>query len=98
MREKLIDLIWHTNTTDTSEEIADHLIANGVTIQEWIPVSERLPKYGSDIITYGGDGCVRVQTFYGVFEKIIGTRLGEITVDKATHWMPLPKAPGEEDA
>lgn len=24
--------------------IADHLIANGVTIQKWIPVSERLPE------------------------------------------------------
>lgn len=23
--------------------IADHLIANGVTIQRWIPVTERLP-------------------------------------------------------
>lgn len=25
-------------------EIADHLIANGVTIQKWIPVTERLPQ------------------------------------------------------
>lgn len=24
--------------------LADHLIANGVTVQEWIPVSERLPE------------------------------------------------------
>ena len=27
-----------------NEVIADHLIANGVTIQKWIPVSERLPE------------------------------------------------------
>ena len=26
------------------EEIADHLIANGVTVQEWISVKDRLPK------------------------------------------------------
>ena len=26
------------------EIIADHLIANGVTVQEWVPVSERLPE------------------------------------------------------
>ena len=30
---------------------ADHLIANGVTVQEWIPVSERLPDvYDSYIV------------------------------------------------
>lgn len=26
-----------------SRDIADHLLANGVTINEWIPVTERLP-------------------------------------------------------
>ena len=26
--------------------IADNLIANGVTVQEWIPVTERLPEIG----------------------------------------------------
>ena len=45
VREKLVELIessryWGSNT---SEEIADHLIANGVTVQEWISVDERLP-------------------------------------------------------
>ena len=29
---------------DTYAAIADHLIANGVTIQRWIPVTERLPE------------------------------------------------------
>lgn len=28
---------------DDVAEIADHLIANGVTVQRWIPVTERLP-------------------------------------------------------
>ena len=27
-----------------SEYIADHLIANGVTVQEWISVKDRLPE------------------------------------------------------
>lgn len=45
VREKLVELIesaryWGSNT---SEEIADYLLRNGVTVQEWIPATERLP-------------------------------------------------------
>ena len=48
VREKLIDLIIDTKRTDPetgsfTEYLADHLIAHGVTVQEWIPVTERLP-------------------------------------------------------
>ena len=28
------------------EKIADYLISNGVTVQEWIPVNDRLPEMG----------------------------------------------------
>lgn len=53
IREKLAKLIEESRIRKTENEgfcicgshiIADHLIANGVTVQEWIPVSERLPK------------------------------------------------------
>ena len=46
VREKLVELIesaryWGSNT---SEEIADNLLENGVTVQEWISVKDRLPE------------------------------------------------------
>lgn len=55
MREKLIELIeqvqyhgmapWkHGMQAIGNTEVADHLIQNGVTIQKWIPVTERLPE------------------------------------------------------
>ena len=45
MREKLIELLSQVQYLGGLEEkIADHLIANGVTIQKWIPVAERLPE------------------------------------------------------
>ena len=48
VREKLVELVKRAITDwkhgDVSEMIADHLIANGVTVQEWIPVNERLPE------------------------------------------------------
>ena len=52
VREKLVELIesaryWGSNT---SEEIADHLIAHGVTVQEWISVDDELPEVGGYVV------------------------------------------------
>lgn len=57
MREKLIEFghdarmnaLWH-NAPNQSEYMTDMLIDNGVTIQKWISVKERLPEdvYGKD--------------------------------------------------
>ena len=65
--EKLIELVrdaikWRPSIarvvgeTDT-KKIADHLIANGVTIQRWIPVTERLPQEDEPL----GATCEQVQ-------------------------------------
>ena len=63
-REKLIELIVQGNimafgrSESFAEIIADHLIANGVTVQQWISVKERLPeKDGKYLVCrrlYGG--------------------------------------------
>lgn len=47
VREKLIALIQSATdgcATYWAGLIADNLIANGVTVQNWIPVTERLPE------------------------------------------------------
>ena len=59
VREKLVELLKKTPIAEINGHIAeaeacfvphvfesmvDHLIANGVTIQRWIPVAERLPE------------------------------------------------------
>ena len=44
VREKLVELLRDVQYLGGLEEkIADHLIENGITVQEWIPVMERLP-------------------------------------------------------
>ena len=46
VREKLIDLLTG-HSIDTQQDVAyvaDHLISNGVTVQEWISVDDRLPE------------------------------------------------------
>ena len=75
VREKLVELLSniyflmidgpdtigeYTIPNKFKEKIADHLIANGVTVQEWIPVTERLPEEGEYVLcvlkgfNYGG--------------------------------------------
>ena len=62
-REKLIELLQCVPQPEaiiagqrygkqliSASRIADHLIANGVTVQQWIPVAERLPEVGCDVL------------------------------------------------
>ena len=90
-REKLIDLLGETVAdcmpTECLCEVADHLIANGVTVQKWIPVSERLPDWR--------DGKVLVFTTYGISicERTLNSRWKGQHANWITHWMPLPEPP-----
>ena len=51
VREKLVELLDNAiiDSDDNygfpnTKQVAEHLIANGVTVQEWIPITERLPE------------------------------------------------------
>ena len=59
VREKLVELldIIIQPGQKTLGDIADHLIANGVTVQEWISVKERLPQENEPV----GTICETVQ-------------------------------------
>ena len=87
VREKLVELL-KTQFYDEYEfeEIADWLIAHGVTVQEWIPVTERLPDVGIEVLIYSEDDGVCVD-YYG------GDSFGYYD---ATHWMPLSEPPKGE--
>ena len=76
VREKLVELIesaryWGSNT---SEEIADHLIANGITVHEWISVKDRLPEEdGAYLVTansFGNRQSVKFRWFAKDGEKV----------------------------
>ena len=75
----------------------DFLIANGVTIQKWIPVTERLPDEDDYYL------C-SVKSFVHLGRKYVsilsydkgGFKEGHIYTDDVTHWMPLPEAPKED--
>ena len=118
MREKLIELLddalhsanWVMGDyyPDT-DEVADHLIANGVTIQKWIPVTERLPEH--DLPKGSKVKQIKVLVAYKTNSRWVtrtqirakGYWYGEPdrwswvkTSDPITHWMPLPEPPSGE--
>ena len=90
MREKLIELIEceeNCITRSIAEWTADFLIANGVTIQKWIPLSEQKPDRDTLVIVFFEgmrDTPAAIQIMYG---WCIG--------GSASHWMPLPEPPKE---
>lgn len=86
----------------TMEMFTDHLIANGVTVQKWIPVSESLPEDGAlSIVTYircdngepASDGIAYLDRgcWYWRFDS---PEDDEVVLAEITHWMPLPSAEG----
>lgn len=65
----------------------------------WIPVTERLPLYGQDVLavrTYGdGEKCQEVlMAHIAVWNEETGEKWWNAT--NITHWMLLPEPPKEE--
>lgn len=100
VREKLVELIesaryWGSNT---SEEIADHLISNGVTVQEWISVEEKLPEVGGYVV------CIAKRNPFSRFMPMVAriekngwvNPITEQYISEATHWMPIHQPPKGE--
>lgn len=77
------------------EIIADHLIANGVTVQKWIPVTERLPEQYEAVIGWTGNTMGEVQLSHGD-EFIWVDDDGWNNTAPVTHWMPFPEPPKGE--
>ena len=108
VREKLVELLQNAKAAMKSENLScdiarnmfvvDFMMANGVTVQEWISVKDRLPEF-----------CVSVlaRCFYnGKWKTLVchtsKEHAGEWYTDevcqwvKVTHWMPLPEPPEGE--
>lgn len=74
------------------KQMMEHYIANGVTVQQWIPVTEKLPtredanETESILAIHKADGYV-------------GRWIWDIVArhpKEFTHWMPLPQPPKED--
>ena len=102
VREKLIELLdrfvydeWYGN-----EDIAEKLISNGVTVQEWISVNDRLPdnKEHDWVLAQivEDNGYMHIpkvmeyrQSKNDWFEETYGWLSEHNGAFTVTHWMPL---------
>jgi hypothetical protein len=63
---------------------------NQVSSNKWIPVSERLPEYGQEVIVYTGNILKPIVMTYTFWNPEYDTWA------HVTHWMPLPEPPKGE--
>ncbi len=78
--------------TEQFGKIADHLIANGVTIEKLIPVTERLPEENGSYLVATERGGVFI-THYWVDGQRFSSRGGRTVI---THWKERPLPPKED--
>ena len=103
VREKLFTLFqdcnnpswkWFPNNAEMLKLI-DYLIANGVTVQEWISVNDRLPEDICPVLVALEGLNI---AFHGFCQDEKWWKVGAGTrpfTQKVTHWMPLPQPPKE---
>ena len=102
VREKLVELFYDNNVRcdQKIEGLADdvmNIIANGVTVQEWISVDDRFPEEKANCIVYykhaycDNDGYWEIGICFNDGEKFHIN-----PAYKVTHWMPLPHPPKGE--
>ena len=112
VREKLVELLdrfvydeWYGNG-----DIAEKLISNGVTVQEWISVDDRLPDETGRYLAVkkriapdelGGNRTDIVILRFFVDDGFrmpihIPDWINEKINEEVTHWMPIPELPKGE--
>ena len=80
------------------EDVADHLIMNGVTVQEWISVDDRLPENGGYVV------CIAKRNPFSRFMPMVAriekngwvNPITEQYISEVTHWQPMPQPPKGE--
>ena len=76
------------------DRFADHLIANGVTVQEWIPVDDELPEEKVNCIVHYKHAYCDNDDYWAIGICFYdGEKFQMDWSYKVTHWMPLPKPP-----
>jgi len=108
IRERLVELIgdapvWkHGSWDEAVLFVANHLIANGVTVQEWIPDAEQTPEVDPetgyrDVAVLTESRKLQIATWDGSNYYIEISKAEDLD-DTITHWAylpPLPELPKE---
>lgn len=106
VREKLVELLTKYFGVDPAyygieaAHLADHLIANGVTVQKWISVDDRLPEEKVNCIVHYKHAYCNNDGYWEIgFCFYDGEKFQLDQAYKVTHWMLSPQPPkGVNDA
>lgn len=110
-REKLIDVFMHLDrhienrdeygicyTSDfvKAVETVLQMLKNGADEREWIPVTERLPIQGEDVLAWAAPFVSKA--WRNEKGDWVTTHGPAASLKPVTHWMPLPKPPEDGGA
>ena len=104
-REKLIELCKQANDElrlragcSTWGDFADLLIANGVTVQQWISVKDRLPDPFVSVMVQmpGEEPFPTVREGFISNDGIWQSAMFRREPGEVTHWQPMPQPPKGE--
>ena len=105
VREKLVELLQNAKAAMKSENLScdiarnmfvvDFMMSNGVTVQEWIAVKDRLPEAGGYVV------CIAKRNPFSRFMPMVAriekngwvNPITEQYILEVTHWMPIPQPP-----
>lgn len=103
VKEKLVELLEGVDTESgfrllgyhDVNRISDHLIVNGVTVQEWISASEPPKEPGEYIVAqkHWSDG--HLETKKGKWNGVEWLVDGRESL-RVAYWMPMPEPPKGE--
>ncbi len=103
VREKLVELLTEFYGCDPmyynvdALAIADHLVSNGVTMQEWISVKDRLPEEKVDCIVHYKHAYCDNDDYWAIGICFYDGEKFRIDLSyKVTHWQYLPQPPKGE--
>lgn len=107
VRGKLVEILNNAGMGKyETQYIADILIAHGVTVQEWIPVNDRLPPYNHDVLVYRPNMAMKIMVdsyngYYGEDDNEWYEGWAKYGKDIhnnpiITHWAYLPQPPKGE--
>ena len=102
--EKLVELLFSSlcrhidKSCKLAENIADDLISNGVAVQEWISVDDRLPEPFVPVLVQmpGEEPFPTVREGFISNDGIWQSAMFRREPGEVTHWQPMPQPPKGE--
>lgn len=91
IKKKLMELLSPTSLNfEQATYLADYLVKNGVTVQGWVSVDDRLPEPREKTICINryGDIMIGIYTEWGWMFPCY--------FEEPTHWIQLPQPPKGE--